>query len=99
MATVPWSPTPWEATLEGRAVGRVDHEVRLVDVDLDLAHPDRNAADDLRHGFGVGDHVGIERVDVQGDPDDDGAVVIGPGQGRGDRDQADSGAPWKGPAM
>ena len=33
--------------------------------------------------------MGVERVDVQGDADDDGAVVIGTGQGRGDRDQAE----------
>ena len=89
LATVPWSPIPCEATEKGRAVGRVDHEVRLVDIDLDRAHPDRDPADDLGHGFGVGDHVGVERIDVQGDADDDGAVVIGAGQRRGDRDQAE----------
>ena len=50
------------------------------------------------HRFGVGDDVGVERVDVERDPDDDGAVVIGPGERRGDRDQAESGAPLKGPA-
>ena len=48
---VPWSPIPSEATEKGRAVGRVDHEVRLVDVDLDFAHPDRDPADDLGHRF------------------------------------------------
>ena len=80
---------PFGADREGRAVGRVDHEVGLVDVDLDLAHPDRDAADDLGHRFGVGDHVGVEGVDVEGDADDDGAVVIGAGEGRGDRDQAE----------
>ena len=31
--------------------------------------------------------VGVERVDVERDPDDDDAVVIGPGEGRRDRDQ------------
>ena len=96
---MPWSPIPCESTEKGRAVGRVDHEVRLVDVDLDRAHADRDAADDRGHRFGVGDDVGVERVDVEGDPDDDGAVVVGPGEGRGDRDQAESGAPLKGPAM
>ena len=45
--------------MEFGTVGRVDHEVRLIDVDLDFAHPDRDAADDLWHGFGVGDHVGV----------------------------------------
>ena len=70
----------------------------LVDVDLDRAHPDRDAADDRGDRFGVGDDVGVVLVDVEGDADDDGAVVIGAGQGRGDRDQAESGAPWKGPA-
>ena len=29
----------------------------------------------------------VWRIDVQGDPDHDDAVVIGPGQGGGDRDQ------------
>ncbi len=33
--------------------------------------------------------MGIERVDVEGDADDDGAVVIGAGQRRGDRGQAE----------
>ena len=78
---------PFGGDREGGAVGRVDHEVGLVDVDLDRAHPERDPADDLRHGFGVGDHVGVEGVDVEGDPDDHGAVVIGSGEGRGDRDQ------------
>ena len=59
LAAVPWSPTPSEATGKARAVGRVDHEVGLVDVDLDRAHAERDAADDLGHGFGVGDHVGV----------------------------------------
>ena len=71
---------PFRADREGRAVGRVDHEIRLVDIDLDRAQTQRNAADDLRHGFGVGDHVGVERVDVKSDPDDDGAVVIWSGE-------------------
>ena len=57
----------------------------LVDVDLDRAHAQGDAADDRGHGFGVGEDVGVERVDVEGDADDDGAVVIGPGEGRGDR--------------
>ena len=83
---------PLRGDREGTAVGRVDHEVRLVDIDLDRAHPDRDPADDLRHRFGVGDHVSVERVDVQGDADDDGAVVIGAGEGRGDRDQAERSA-------
>ena len=69
------------------AVGRVDHEVRAVDVDLDRAHPDRDAADDARHRFGVGDDVGVVQVDVERDPDDDGAVVVGTGQRRGYRHQ------------
>ena len=72
---------------EGAAVGRVDHEVRFVDIDLDRAHPDRDPADDLGNGFRVGDHVGVGRVDIEGDADDDGAVVIGTRQGGGDRDQ------------
>ena len=50
------------------------------------------------HRVGDGDDVGVERVDVERDPDDDDAVVVGAGQGRGDRDEAESGAPLKGPA-
>ena len=80
---------PLRVDRERRAVGRVDREVRLVDVDLDRAHPDRDAADDRRHGVGDGGDVGVERVDVEGDPDDDDAVVVGPGERRGDRDQGE----------
>ena len=40
----------------------------------------------------------VERVDVERDPDDDDAVVVGPGERRGDRDEAESGAPLNGPA-
>ena len=78
------------------AVGRVDHELGLVDVDLDRAHPERDAADDRGHGFGVGDDVGVERVDVEGDADDDGAVVIGAGEGRRDRRRGRAGRPGRG---
>ena len=74
---------------EVRAVGRVDHEVRAIDVDSDFAHPDRDAADDRRHRFGVRDHVGVELIDLDPDSDDDHAVVIGPGEGRGDRGEAE----------
>ena len=42
---------PFGGDGEGGAVGRVDHEVWLVDVDLDFAHADRDAADDLGDGF------------------------------------------------
>ena len=86
---MPWSPIPCEATEKGQQLVGLIMKFGLVDVDLDRAHPDRDAADDRGHGFGVGDDVGVERVDVEGDPDDDGAVVIGAGQGRGDRDQAE----------
>ena len=40
----------------------------------------------------------VERIDVEGDPDDHDAVVVGTGEGRGDRRQAESGAPLNGPA-
>ena len=53
---------------ESAAVGRVDHEVRAVDVDLDRAHPDRDAADDLRDRVRDGRDLGVERVDVQRHP-------------------------------
>ena len=36
--------------------------------------------------------MGIERVDVEGDADDDGAVVIGTREGGGDHDEAERGA-------
>ena len=45
--------------VEFGAVGRVDHEVGPVDVDLDRADAQRDAADDLGHGLGVGDDVGV----------------------------------------
>ena len=41
--------------------------------------------------------LGVERIDVESDPDHDRAVVVGPGQRRGDRDQRLSGAPLNGP--
>ena len=80
--TVPWSPIPCAVDREGRAVGRVDHEVGLVDVDLDRAHPDRDAADDRGTVSESGDDLGGQRVDVEGDPDDDDAVVVGAGERR-----------------
>ena len=64
----------------------------LVDVDLDRAEAQRNPADDRGHRFGVGKDVGVERVDVEGDADDDGAVVIGTGERRGDNDEGERGA-------
>ena len=45
-------------------------------------------------GHRVGDRGDLrgQRVDVEGDPDDDDAVVVGAGERRGDRDQAQRGA-------
>ena len=77
-------PNPFRCHREGAAIGGVDHEVGLFDIDLDRAHPDRNATDDPGDGFGVGDHVGVKRVDVKGDADHDCAIVIGTGEGRSD---------------
>ena len=77
---------------EGRAVGWVDHEVGLIDVDLDRADPQGDAADDLGDLFGVSEDVGIEGVDVEGDADDDGAVVIGPSDRGSNDDEAQWGA-------
>ena len=73
----------------GIAVGRVDHEVGLVDVDLDRAHPDRDAADDRRHRFGVRDHMGVGGIDVEGHAHHHGAVVIGACESGRDRNQAE----------
>ena len=84
------------ADREGGAVGGVDHEVFAVDVDADFAHADRDAADDFGHDFGVGDDVGVGGIDVEGDADDDGAVVIGAGEGGGDRGEAEAGRPGRG---
>ena len=95
---MPWSPIPCESTVNGRQLVGLIVKFGLVDVDLDRAHPDRDAADDRGHRVGDGDDLGVERVDVEGDADDDDAVVVGAGQGRGDRDEADSGAPLNGPA-
>ena len=41
----------------------------------------------------IGDDVGVERVDVDRDADDDDAVVIGAGERRGDRDEATAARP------
>ena len=86
---MPWSPIPCEATENGLQLVGLIMKFGLVDVDLDRAHPDRDAADDLGDRVGVGDHVGVEGIDVEGDADDDGAVVIGAGERRGDRDQGE----------
>jgi hypothetical protein len=51
------------------AVGGVDHEVRPVDIDLDRAQAQWDPADDRGGRFGVGEDVGVVRIDVEGDPD------------------------------
>ena len=43
----------------------------------------------VRHGVGDRRHLRVVRIDVERDPDDDGAVVVRPGQRRGDRDEAE----------
>ena len=89
---VPWSPTPSEVVWNSEQLVGLIMKLGAFDVDLDRAQPERDAADDLRDGFGVGDDVGVGGVDVEGDSDHDGAVVIGAGEGRGDRDEAQRGA-------
>ena len=90
---MPWSPIPCESTENGlQLVGLIVKfgpalGVLAVDVDLDRAHPDRDAADDARHRVGDGGHVGVERVDLERDPDDDDAVVVGAGERGRDRRQ------------
>ena len=86
--TVPWSPIPWLSTEKGEQLVGLIVKFGLVDVDLDRAHPDRHAADDRRDRVGGGEDLCGLRVDVQGDPDDDDAVVVGSGEGRRDRDDA-----------
>ena len=83
--TVPWSPIPCESTEKGEQLVGLIVKFGLVDVDLDRAHPDRDAADDRGHRVRDGDDLGGQRVDVEGDPDDDDAVVVGTGQRRRDR--------------
>ena len=87
---------PLTVDRKGRAVGRVDREVGFVDVDLDRAHPDRDAADDLWHRVGRREDLRRQGVDVQRDPDDDDAVVIGPGEA-GVTAARDRAAPLSGP--
>ena len=61
---------PLRVDRERAAVGRVDHEVGSVDADPDRAHPDRDAADDRGTVSETATDVGVERVDVDRDPDD-----------------------------
>ena len=97
--TVPWSPIPCESTENG---------AQLVGLIVKFGLSMLTWIERIRIGMppmieGTVSETAltwaVERVDVERDPDDDGAVVVGAGQGRGDRDQADSGAPLNGPGQ
>ena len=74
------------------AVGRVEGEVRAVEVDQDRAQPQRDAFEDLGQGVGDGGDLGGFGVDVERRPDHDVAEVIGTGDRRGDHREAERGA-------
>ena len=77
---------------EGVAVGRVEGEVRAVEVDADRAQAQRDAFEDLGQGVGDGGDLGGFGVDVQSGADDDVAEVIRAGDRGGDDRQAQGGA-------
>ena len=95
---MPWSPIPCESTVNGaQLVGLI---VKFGLSMLTWIERIRIGMPPMIDGHRVGDgaDLGVERVDVEGDADDDDAVVVGAGEGRRDRRQADSGAPLNGPA-
>ena len=86
---VPWSPTPSEATEKAeQLVGLIMKFGRLM---LTWISRIRIGIPPMISGTVSESAItwASEWVDVQGDPDHDGAVVIGAGEGRGDRDQAE----------
>ena len=58
---MPWSPTPSEPTEKAEQLVGLIMKFGLLMLTWISTHPDRDAADDLGHRFGVGDHVGVER--------------------------------------
>ena len=90
---MPWSPIPCESTEKGeQLVGLIMkfglsmltwiERIRIGMPPMIAGTVSESAID-----------VGVERVDVEGDADDDGAVVVGAGEGRGDRDEARAARP------
>ena len=71
------------------AVGRVEREVRAIEVDLDRAQPQRDPFEDLRQRIGDRGDLGGRRVDVERRPDDDVAEVVRAGDRRGDHGEAE----------
>ena len=86
------SPEILALTDEGVAVGRVEGEVRAVEVDQDRAQAQRDPFEDLGQRVRDGGDLGGFGVDVEGGADDDVAEVIGPGDRRGDHGEAERGA-------
>ena len=84
---MPWSPIPWESTENGE---------QLVGLIVKFGLSMLTWIERIRIGMppmiaGTVSETAltwaVERVDVEGDPDDDDAVVVGPGERRRDRDQ------------
>ena len=82
---MPWSPIPWLSTVKGE---------QLVGLIVKLGLSMLTWIERIRIGMppmiaGTVSETAltwaVERIDVQGDPDDDDAVVVGTGQRRGDR--------------
>ena len=73
---MPWSPIPCESTANGeQLVGLIMKFGRSM---LTWIERIRIGTPPMIEGTvsEIGDHVGVVGVDVEGDPDDDGAVVI-----------------------
>ena len=92
VATAPSSPKTSALTASGFAVGRVEGEVRAVEVDEDRAQAEGDALEDLGQGVGDGGDLGGFGVDVEAVADDDVAEVIATGDGGGDEDEGEGGA-------
>ncbi len=74
-----------------RAAGWVEGEVRPVDAEADVSHPDWNPLEDLGEGVRDRRGLGSDRVDPKRRADRDHAEVIGPDLGGADHDHADRG--------
>ena len=85
--TVPWSPIPCESTENGeQLVGLI---VKLGLSMLTWIERIRIGTPPMIDGTvsEIAAHLGCERIDMESDPDDDDAVVVGASEGRGDGDQ------------
>ena len=70
------------------AAGRVEGEVGAVEADLEVAGPERHAVEDPRQRVGDCGDLGGRGIDVDRDPSDDVAEVVGPGDGRNHDEEA-----------